>query len=568
MHIPLFNWLKSYKLKHLISDFIAAVVTTFVALPQSMAYAQLAGLPPELGLYSAVLPLLIYACIGSSRTLVIGPAALISLLISSSIIELAPQSPKEYLMLSVNLALLSGICLLILWGLKLGNFANMISKPVINGFTSASAFIIVVSQLPLVLDINLTKDLSFRHSIDLLHNEISLINPFIVAIGLGSIMVIWLANQCLPWLTQRLKLQNFVSQLIVKSIPVMVLILSIVIVKQFSLDSQYGVSVVGNIPNSLPIVSIKLIDFSLWPALALPASSIALLCFISTITTGIAIASKSQDKVSPNQELLALGAANIGTALTGCFSIAASLSRSMVNYTAGAVSQVSNVISAGFIILSIVFFTPYLSSLPTAVLGAIVIVSIMPMLMMANIKQGWQFNKGDTISMLFTFFATLSLGPDKGIWAGIACSIILLVHRSSKPHIAEVGRAPNGYFRNLKRLDVKQVEEVIFLRIDENLFFANIQYIENFIFTSCNNKPKIKHLVLIFSSVSTVDETALGSIKNWIINLNHMGITLHLSNIKGFLLDDLKKTDLLEKLQPGQVFYTADDAMKALEQDD
>ncbi len=564
--LPLWGSLKVYTWRLFFSDLIAGLVTALVAVPQVMAYAQLAGLPPELGLYSAVVPLFCYACLGSSRTLVVGPAALICLLVSSSIQSLAPESSQAYLVLSVNLALLTGIFLMMLSILRLGSFANMISQPVVTGFTSASAVIIAVSQLPVILGIIVSKGNSLQHTIVELINNILLVNPVVILISLTSFVFIWVWNRYIPILTRRLHLPDILSQGLNKTASIVLLGLSIGLVTKLSLANQYDLAIVGTIPNELPTLSTHLIKLSYWPELILPASSIALLCFLTSISTGLSLTNKSQDKINPNQELLALGAANVGAALTGSFALAASLSRSMINYSSGAMTQVSNLISALVMLMSILLLTPYLANLPKAVLGTIVIFSVVPMMLIPNLRQCWQFNKGDGVCLFFTFFSTLILGPEKGIWAGIICSVVLLVHRSSKPNVVEVGRAENGYFRNIQRTQVKTLDNTLFLRVDENLFFANIQHIENYLFKSYKSRPDVKHIVIICSSVSAIDETALRRIENWITALQKDGVILHLSDVKGFLRDKLAYTNLIEQLKPGQLFYTADDAMKHLEQ--
>ncbi|MEP2600037.1 MAG: SulP family inorganic anion transporter, partial [Paraglaciecola sp.] len=325
------------------------------------------------------------------------------------------------------------------------------------------------------------------------------------------------------------------------------------------------IAVIGQIPNSLPTINLDILTFAHWPELAFPAASIALICFLTSIATGVTLASKRREKLNSNQELLALGAANIGSALIGSFALAGSVSRSMVNYASGAVTQVANLVSAAVLVISLLFLTPYLISLPKAILGVIVIMSVLPMIDFKHIRRCWAFNKADAISLLFTFLSSLLLGVEIGIWAGIACSMILFMHRTTHPHIAEVGRAEGGYFRNVNRLNVETQKHSVYLRIDENLFFANVQYIENYIMERCEQNPDVKNLILIFSSVSSIDESALETLETLILNLREAGITLHLSDVKGIIQDKLKLTDILLTLAPGKLFFTADEAMNYLE---
>ena len=564
MPVPLVQALKGYSRSHFVSDLVAGCVTAFIAVPQTMAYAQLAGLPAEYGLYSSLLPLICYALFGSSRTLVVGPAALISLMIASAIGQLAPATPEAYMQISVNLAMLVGLILMAMSALRLGSFAKLISSPVITGFTSASALIIAASQLNLVLGVKGEKGATFIDTLVRLPGSLASANTTVILLSVMAFIILWAGKSLLPLIADKLRLPATAAIALNKSGPILAVVAGTLIVALLSLNTTNQVAVLGAIPDSLPSLSWSLINFSLWRELALPAFSIALICFLTSISTGSTLASKDHERVNANQELLALGVTNLSSALTGSFALAGSVSRSMVNYSAGAATQIANVVSACVVLITILFLTPWFYYLPQAVLGAIVIMSVLPMIALNNLRQRWQFNKADAISLLVTFFATLLLGVELGIWAGIACSIILLLQRASHPHIAEVGRAKNGYFRNINRLDVETLPNTIFLRIDESLYFANVQYVESAIMKRCAKHDGLEHLVLIFSSVSFVDESALESLERLIINLKSSGIMLHFSDVKGMVQDKLKLTDIEEKLKPGQMFYTADEAMTFL----
>ncbi|MFT2091449.1 SulP family inorganic anion transporter [Paraglaciecola sp. 2405UD69-4] len=559
------TWLKNYNWNMFVSDCVAGIVTASIALPQSLAYAQLAGFPAEYGLYAAVIPLFLYAFLGSSRTLVVGPAALISLLIGSSINKLAPQTPQEYLSLGVNLTILTGLFLTLLSLLRLGRFTTFISKPVISGFTSASAIVIACSQLPIILGLQPSSGLTFNDALIFTATHLNQTNLAVLSLSTLGIALLWSSKSIFPILLKTIQLKGPVVLALSKSSPVILVILSILVVSHFDMHLDHEIAVIGQVPNSLPSINTDILAFARWPDLALPALSIALICFLTSIATGITLASKNAEKIRPNQELLALGVANIGSGLVGSFAVAGSVSRSMVNFASGAITQMANVISGCVLLLSIIFLTPYLFHLPKAVLGVIVIMSVLPMIEFKHIRRCWVFNKADAISLLFTFFSSLFLGIEIGIWAGIACSIVLFMHRTTHPHIAEVGRADSGYFRNVNRLNVKTQKNAVFLRIDENLFFANIQYIENYILERCAKSQEVTNLVLIFSSISSIDESALDTLEKLIVNLRERGITLHLSDVKGIIQDKLKLTDIFKTLAPGKLFFTADDAMNYIE---
>ena len=565
--IPLLQKMKGYTGAHFVSDVVAGCITAFIAVPQTMAYAQLAGLPAQYGLYSSLLPLLCYALLGSSRTLVVGPAALISLMVASAIAKQAPETPQAYLQVSVNLALLTGLILTLLSALRMGNFANFISRPVITGFTSASALVIAVSQLHLILGIHTPGGMAFTQTLKYLPVHLAQINLTVLSLSGMAFVLLWSGKYFLPVIAQKCHFPAPLSLAASKSAPIIVVIIGTVVVSIFSLNTKQEVSVLGSIPATLPSFNWTLININLWEVLALPAFSIALICFLTSIATGSTLASKNHERVNANQELLALGATNIGAAFMGGLSLAGSVSRSMVNFASGAVSQIANVVSAIVILITVLFLTPYFYYLPQAVLGAIVVMSVLPMIELKNIRQCWRFNRADAISLLVTFVATLLLGVEWGIWAGIGCSLVLFIQRSSQPHIAEVGRADNGHFRNITRLNVETLPNAVFLRIDESLYFANVKHVEDHIMNRCNEDRELEHVVLLFSSVSSIDETALESIKRMIVNLRESGITLHLSDVKGMIRDQLKLTDILDVLAPGKLFYTADEAMRFLQSD-
>jgi SulP family sulfate permease len=556
--IPLFYQLQGYDVESFISDFIAGLVTAFIAIPQCMAYANLAGLPAEYGLYCSLFPLIVYAFLGSSRTLVVGPAAIISLMIANTLTNLAPETSEQAIEYAVNLSLLTGFFLLIFSVFRLGKLTNFISKPVINGFTTASVIVIIVSQLHLILGIEKLNGLSFSD----LFSQIYDANTIVIFLSLSAFIVLWLSKSYFYKISLYLNFSPPLRQAFSKSGPVLAVILGSTLVFYFDLAEVHSVKVVGNVPSGLPSFSISLFKPILWPDLLLPASSIALICFLTSLAVGMTMATKDNKRIDSNQELMALGMSNVISAFTGTFAVAGSISRSMTNYVSGAKTQVANIISAIIVMIALIFFTDLFYFLPNSVLGVIVIMSVIPMIDVVRIHQCWVFNKADACSLLTTLIGVLVFGVEYGIWIGVVCSMILLVYRSSKPHIAVLGKVHNSdHFRNTTRLDVETLEIASFLRIDESLYFANIQHVENFIMKHFVQYPKLRHVVLVFNSVNFVDESALETLKKMINKLSSMNVTLHLSEVKGVVNDQLKLTDLYEKLAPGKVFYTTSDAM-------
>ncbi|GAB3097522.1 sulfate permease [Aestuariicella hydrocarbonica] len=567
--LPLTHFLKHYRLESFVRDCVAGIVVSIVMIPQCMGYALLAGMPAEYGLYCAILPTFLYALLGSSRCLSVGPAALISIILASSIAALNPQSDAQYIFYAVNISFLAGMFLLLMRLLRLGNLTNYISTPVISGFTSAAALTIMLSQLKHVLGVEIGAGLDFGETLRALIRSLVEVNWPTLSIGVGACLVLWYFKALFPALIKTFSLPTWLQQALGKSGPMVVVFGAAALVAVLQLDQTSGVAVLGNIPPGLPDLTAVWTGFSmdieLWKQLALPAFLIALMCFITSIAVGSSLASLRKERVNPNQELLALGIANLGAAVSGTFALAGSLSRSAVSHQAGAETPIASVISALCIILTLLVLTPLFYSLPLAVLGAIVIMSVFSMIDIAQVGRCWKLNRADAYSLLATFFAVLVFNIEIGICVGIILSIVLLVHRASHPHIAVVGRVgESAHFRNVERHDVVTDESIIAIRVDESIYFSNVQFIEDFILEQCSAHPHAEHVVLICSSVSFIDATAVDALEQLGEKLRETGITFHLAEVKGPVMDQLKRTEMIERLKPGQIFFTVDEAMRSL----
>jgi len=563
--LPLSHWLKDYQQSHFINDLIAGIVVAVMLIPQGMAYAMLAGMPPEYGLYSALLPLLLYALLGSSRSLAVGPVAIASLMVASSLGQLELSSSAEYIRYAVNLSLLTAFFLLLLRLLRLGDIVNFISHSVITGFTSAAAVVIAFSQLRHILGLERPDENSFIASLQYMLQQLDQLNPATLLIGIGAIMILWWSKQPLGRLLQRWQLPAAISQPLSKAGPMLAVAAGTLLVWLGGFDQAYQVKTVGTIPEGLPALSLALIDPSTWPVLALPALLIALVGFLESVSVGTALASKRQERIDPNQELLALGAANLGAAVSSTFAVAGGLGRSMVNHSAGAQTTIASLISALLLAITLLWLTPLFYYLPQTVLGAIVIMAVLPLIDLSGIRKCWRFNKADALTLALTFVLVLLLGVEEGIVLGIGSSILLLIYRASQPHIAIVGRVGESeHFRNIERHDVSTLNNTLALRVDESLYFANTRYVEGFILQQCAAAPQIRHVVLICSAVNFIDASALETLEHLIIKLRNQQVRLHLAEVKGPVMDQLKNTELLDELAPGQVFFTTDEAMRRL----
>ena len=563
--LPLQHWLKSYSKTALINDFIAGIIATIVMVPQGMAYALLAGVPAEYGLYCAILPTLLYALLGSSRSLSVGPAALISIMVASSIGALNPQSEVEYLHYAVNISFLAGMFLIAMRLFRLGSITNFISMPVVSGFTSASAIIITTSQLKHIFGLPVASGLSFNETLWQLGTHVMDINYPTLFAGILACVGLWYFKEHFPKLVKRMPFPTWLNQAMSKAGPMFVVLIGAILVGAFDLHETANIAIVGLIPDGLPSLHFIAIDLALWKSIALPSFLIALMCFVTSITVGTSLAGKRKERIDANQELLALGAANLGAALSGTFALAASMSRSAVNHSAGAETTIASMVCALGVLMTLLFLTPLFYFLPLVVLGAIVIMSVSSLIELYQIKRCWKLNKADAYSLLATFSTVLVFGIEIGICVGIIGSVILIIHRASHPHIAIVGRVGNSeHFRNIERHDVQIDKNVLAIRVDESIYFSNIQCIEDFIFDACYKRPETRHVVLIFSSVSFVDTTAVDALDNMLSKFNDLHVQLHLAEVKGPVMDQLQDSQFVTDLTPGKIFFTTDEALKSL----
>ncbi|MCP4597686.1 SulP family inorganic anion transporter [Neptuniibacter sp.] len=562
---PLLGWLKCYQRETFINDLMAGIIVAIMLVPQGIAYALLAGLPPEYGLYSSIFPLLLYSLLGSSRSLAVGPVAIVSLMVSTAISQVAIMGSEEYINAAVNLSLLVGVILLFLRSLRLGAVVNFISHSVLSGFTSAAAIVIAVSQIKHLLGLELPRTIAINESTNNILANLAELNPATLIISVGAFFLLWYSKSKLCCQLQRLQFPEWLVQPICKAGPMFAVIFGTSLVWLLSLDQNSNVDTVGMIPQGLPSLQGIHVDLELWQQLFTPALLIALIGYIESVSVGTALASKRKERIDPNKELIALGVANLGSAFSGSYPIAGGFGRSMVNFSAGAQTTIASAITAVLVAITLVFFTPLFYYLPTAALGAIIIMAVIPLIDIAAFRQCWRFNKADALTLATTFVLVLFMGVEIGILSGIAMSIALLLYRSSQPHIAVVGRVGESeHFRNIDRHDVTTEKSTLALRIDESLYFANTRFVEEFILQQCTENPEIKHVVLICTAVNFIDASALETLEQLVHNLRGEGITLHLSEVKGPVMDQLNSTLFLQQMGDGKIFFTTDQAMKEL----
>jgi len=563
--LPAADWLINYKGRDLSGDLSAGVITAVLLVPQAMAYSALAGLPPEVGLYASILPPILYALFGSSRVLAVGPVAVASLMVASALGMLqAPGSP-EYYASALILALLVGVFLILLGVARMGFVANFISHPVMSGFISAAAIVIAISQLKHLFGLEVPRGLRVDQALGQLLTDLESTNLAALLIGLSSLMLLHAMRRYLESMVKSFGLSGNITSAVGKAGPMFLVIVMTAMAALFKLDETAGLHVVGSIPSGLPPLTLPLLDIEIWRDIAPSAALIAFVSFVESVAIAQFLASKRREKLDVNQELVGLGLANVGAAFTGGSPVCGGFSRSVVNFSAGANTQLAALFTAALIALSVLFFTPLFYYLPQAVLAAIIIVAVLGLVDFSALQSNWHYSKSDALSWLATFAMVFAGGVEAGILTGIALSILLLVWRSSRPHIAIVGRVGDSeHFRNVERHHVQTCPHVLALRLDESLFFANAKFLENYLLAEVAERPAVTDIVLICSAVNTIDGSALESLDHLIDDLRSVGVTFHLAELKGPVMDRLEKTNFMRHLQPGKVFLSTHQAFADL----
>ncbi len=559
---PILSWGQQYNRNTLVSDLLAATIVTVMLIPQGLAYALLAGLPPEAGLYASVAPLLLYALFGTSRVLAVGPVAVVSLMTAAAISEQGALSGASPWAIAITLAFLSGALLLLMGLLKLGFLANFLSHPVISGFISASGLLIAASQLKTIMGVR-AEGQHFFDILSALASQISQTHLLTLAIGASTIIFLFWVRKGLKPLLQRAGLGPKLADSLAKAGPVAAIAVTLTLTWWLEWQTQ-GVKIVGAVPQGLPPLTLPLWDLSLLKQLALPALLISIVGFAESVSVGQTLAAKRRQRIEPNQELIALGASNISASLSGGFPVTGGFARSVVNFDAGAQTPAAGIYTAVGIALASLFLTPALYFLPQATLSATIIVAVLSLVDLTIFKRTWQYSKADFAAALSTFWVTLALGVELGLVTGVTVSLTLFLYRTSRPHIAEVGLVPGTeHFRNVLRHSVLVDPTLVSLRVDESLYFANSKALEDHINQSMASMPALQNVVLLCSAINDIDASALESLELIEARLLSAGIALHLSEVKGPVMDRLKHTHFLQHLS-GQVFLTHYQAIQAL----
>ena len=561
-YFPALSWLKGYSRADLQTDTVASFIATILLIPQSMGYALLAGLPAVTGLYAGIIPSILYAFFGTSRTLAVGPVAVTSMMTATILMPFALPGSEQYAAIAMMLAFLSGVFLILMSLLKMGFLSNLLSHPVISGFISASAILIAVGQFKHLIGvqahgnnlIELTQSM-MRHIQD--------INLPTVLLSTISILSLILLKRYLTPILSKLGLSEHYAQMLGKAGPVIVVVATTSSVAVFSLDTL-GIKIVGDISTSLPSIPFQQFTIDAMIDLLPGAFLISIVGFVGSVSVAQSFAAKRKQDINPNQELVGLGLANLGAAFSASFPVTGGFSRSVVNVSAGAKTPMTGILTGLLMLVTLLFFTPLFYYLPTAVLACSIIISILQLIEFNNLLRLYRFSKQEALGLLATFFVVLFVGMETGIIVGVSLSLLFFLWHTSHPHIAVVGRLPGTeHFRNVKRFDVETDPEVITIRIDENLFFANARVLEDYVLTLVSQHKDMKHLILMCNAVNMIDASALDSLETIDDRLKSAGVMLHFSEIKGPVMDKLKESSLVSNLS-GQIFLTQHQAMKTL----
>ncbi|WP_148862924.1 SulP family inorganic anion transporter [Marinobacter fonticola] len=559
---PPLVWLRGYQRHTLAQDILAACIMTVLVIPQSLAYALLAGLPPETGLYASILPLLGYALFASSRTLAIGPVALIALMSATAVGSIVDQGLAGYGAASLALALLSGVILFCMGAARLGFIANFISHPVISGFITGSALVIIVSQLGSLFGVD-TRGANVIALLRSLWTNLASFSLATLAIGGSVIVFLVLARRFARRLLESMKLPPTVASTLARLAPMVAVVATSLLAAGMQLDSQ-GVAVIGNLPQGLPPLAIPQVTWTLLEALVVPAFLISLVIFVESTSIAHRMAARRGERLDPNQELMGLGAANVTAAFTGGLAVAGGFSRSVVNDEAGAQTQMASVFTAIGIGLVTVFFSGLFYFLPEATLAATIIVAVTTLVDLRGLKDTWRYSRQDGMALVATLLVTLLIGITEGIVVGVGLSLLLYLYRTSRPHIAIVGRIPGTeHFRNEKRYQVETDHRVVIMRVDEAIYFANAQYLEDRIGGVIRQRPEATDLILMCTGVNTIDASALDILDTINTRLQGAGLRFHLSEVKGPVMDKLQTTRFMANLS-GRVFLSTFEAWHTL----
>lgn len=542
-------------------DMVAAIIVTILLVPQSLAYALLAGLPPQAGIYASIFPLALYAVFGSSRQLSVGPTAVVSLMTAATI---AAVPEGERLVSAAALALMTGGFMLVFGIFKAGFIMNFVSRPVVSAYITGAGLLIIISQLSHIFGIR-TEGNTALALMRSFFAGVGESKPIALSIGVGSIVMLWSVKKYLAFgLYKIAHVKPSTARIAARVAPIFVVGLCIALSAGLGLSERYGLRIVGDIPSGFPPLQIPGLSLAAYEALFIPALIIAVVAFVDSMTIAQTLAARSRTRVDADKELLGLGASNLIAGLTAAYPVNGSLSRSAVNFSAGAQTPVASILAAIFMALTALLLTPYLTALPLATLAALIIVACFSMMEFKNIWRTWIYSRTDGLTAVATFLSVLFLGVQWGVLVGVVLAMALHIRATLKPHMARVGRFPGTeHYRDADRFNVETDPAVITLRIDESLYYANARYLEDKVARLVSEFPDMTDLILMCPAVNKIDASALSSLHEINKRLLTANVRLHISEMHSHVRERLHRSDFIDQLT-GQIFLSQHEAMEAL----
>jgi SulP family sulfate permease len=562
---PILTWGAGYSGRAFGSDFVAAATVTMLLLPQALAYALLVGVPPQAGLYASMAPLLLYAIFGTSTALSIGPIAVVSLMTGSAAAKVAPPGTPEHLGAVVAFTLITGILLVAMGALRLGFLVSFISHPVVSAFIIAAAVHIAATQASSLLGIP-AKGKNLLGMMSSIVSNAARIHPWTAAVGLLSLSFLLWARRSLRPLLLRLRVGGHAADLLAKTGPAVVIVAATAAVWALELDER-GIGILGTIPRGLPMPTLPPFDIGLWKTLLLPALLAGIVGYVESISVALTLAARRRERVDPDQELIAQGAADIAAAVSGGFPVAGAISRSAVNFDAGVQTPAAGAYTAAGIGLVVLFLTPLLFFLPKAALAAVIIAAVLSLPDLGALKRAHACSRADSAAMAATILVTWTMGIEQGLTAGVTLSIALHLFDTSRPHVAVVGQIPGtAHFRNVQNFAAVTDPEILSLRVDESLYFPNARFIEDLVNDAVAANPAVRHVIFECIAVNKVDASAIESLEAINRRLEAGGIRFHLSEVKRPVMDRLSRSGFLEKLT-GSVYLSHYHAVLSIKPD-
>lgn len=547
--VPAYGWLKNYKRADLSKDVLAGLIVAVMLVPQGMAYALLAGLPPVYGLYASTVPAVVYALFGTSRHMPVGPPALMALLTFAGVSELARPGTQEFVSYALLLALMAGGLQLTLGLLRMGFVTDFVPRPVLSGFIYASAVVIALGQAGNLLGVEVPADGSTVETAAVLVSRLGEAHPETLTLGVAGVATLVLVSRWMPRLPG----------------PLLVAAGGIVAVYVLDLENR-GVGIVGDVPRGLPALSVPPLDFEVARTLVPAALAVALVGYVESISVAKVIAARERYRVDADAELRALGLANVSAAFSSGFPVAGSFSRTAVQYGSGARTQLASVVTASAIVLTLLFLTPLFYFLPDAALAAIVLVAVYGLLDLGEIRRTFGISKVDGAAMLVTFAATLLVGVEEGIIAGSVFALLAFVRRTAYPEVTELGYVParDAFLGLRSHPDAATFPEALIVRLDARLYYANVPFFERWLAGAAANRPDLRWIVIDCRGVNGVDVTAVEGLEDLISDYRARDVTVLLTHVKLQVRERLQSAGWDEKFEKDILHPTTRDALVSL----